>query len=212
MITVQPFEVNYFSENTYIIHDETLEAVIIDCGCLLPQEEKEISDYIIENKLTLKHNLCTHLHLDHIFGNGFIYNTYGLHPEAHKADVETLPTADEQARRFNLPKHIKHIKVEKYLHDGGVITFGNSELTALLVPGHSPGSLAYYNKKNGYLFSGDALFAGSIGRTDLWGGNMDILISAIKDKLLSLPDETIVYPGHGPETTIFAEKRGNPYL
>ncbi len=212
MITVKSFEVNYFSENTYILHDESREAVMIDCGCLLPQEEKEIADYITENQLTLKHYLCTHLHLDHVFGNGFIYKTYGIRPQAHKADVEILPTADEQARMFNLPKHIEDIKVEKFLHDGESILFGNSELTAILVPGHSPGSLAYYNKKNGYLFSGDALFAGSIGRTDLWGGNMDILVSAIKDKLLTLPDETIVYPGHGPETTIFAEKRGNPYL
>lgn len=212
MITVQSFAFNYFSVNTYIVHDSTNEAVIIDCGCLNPQEENAVSRYIEENKLVLKHNLCTHLHLDHILGNAFIYQTYGLSPEAHKADVTALPTADEQALRLGLPLKIKDVPVVKQLVGGESIPFGHSELTALLVPGHSPGSLAFYNKKNNYLFSGDALFAGSIGRTDLWGGNMDVLIAAIKDKLLTLPDETIVYPGHGPETTIFAEKRSNPFL
>jgi len=212
MITVKSFPFNYFSVNTYIIHDSTNEAVIIDCGCISPQEENVVKSYIEENKLTLKHNLCTHLHLDHILGNAFIYKTYGLSPEAHKADINVLPSAEEQARRLGLPLHIDSVPVEKQIIGGESITFGHSELTALLVPGHSPGSLAFYNKKNGYLFSGDALFAGSIGRTDLWGGNMEVLIAAINDKLLTLPDETIVYPGHGPETTIFAEKRNNPFL
>lgn len=212
MITIQSFSVNFFSVNTYIVHDNTKEAVIIDCGCISPEEENTISNYIDKNELVLKHNLCTHLHLDHILGNAFIYNKYGLSPEAHKADVEGLPSPDEQAKRFGLPLHIKFVPVEKKIVGGDIISFGNSELAALLVPGHSPGSLAFYNRKNGYLFSGDALFANSIGRTDLWGGNMDVLIAAINDKLLTLPDETIVYPGHGPETTIFSEKMGNPFL
>lgn len=212
MITVKSFPFNFFSVNTYIVHDCTREAVIIDCGCISPQEENAVRDYINENNLTLKHNLCTHFHLDHIPGNAFIYKTYGLSPEAHKTDINVLPSAEEQARMFGLPLHIESVPVEKYIVDGESIAFGHSELTALLVPGHSPGSLAFYNKKSGYLFSGDALFAGSIGRTDLWGGNMEVLISAINDKLLTLPDETIVCPGHGPDTTIFAEKMNNPYL
>lgn len=212
MITIKSFNTNYFSENTYIVYDDTREAVLIDCGCIREEEERELTQFVDENKLTLKRYLCTHLHLDHIFGNDFVLRTYGLHPEAHKAEVEGLPSPEEQAKMFGIPLVIKNIPVEKYLVGGEVITFGHSELVTLLVPGHSPGGLAFYNKKNGYVFSGDSLFSGSIGRTDLWGGNQDVLIAAINDKLLSLPDETIVCPGHGPQTTIFNEKMNNPYL
>ncbi len=212
MISIKSFEVNYFSENTYVLYDDTKEAVLIDCGCLRQEEQKELSDFISTNKLILKRYLCTHLHLDHIFGNEFIYNTYGLKPEAHKADVEGLPSANEQAKAFGLPIAIKEIPVEKYLVNNEIIKFGESELVALSVPGHSPGGLAFYNKKNGFVIVGDSLFAGSIGRTDLWGGNQELLIASINDKLLSLPDETIVYPGHGPETRIIDEQLNNPYL
>lgn len=212
MITVKPFEVNYFSENTYLLYDETGEAVLIDCGCLRPTEKQEVMDFIAENKLTLKRYLCTHLHLDHIFGNSFVYQTYGLKPEAHKADVESLPSPSEQAKLFGLPGRYEEVPVEKYLIGNEIIRFGHSELRVISVPGHSPGSVAFYNDKNGFVIVGDALFAGSIGRTDLWGGNQDILVAAIKNKLLTLPDETIVYPGHGPETTVISEKQNNPYL
>lgn len=212
MITIETFEVNYFAENTYLLYDDSREAVLIDCGCINAREEDMIKRYVDEHELRLRHYLCTHLHLDHIFGSEFVLNTYGLYPEAHKADVEGLPSPKEQAMRFGLQDHIKDIPVKKYIVGGEIIAFGHSRLEAILVPGHSPGSLAFYNEKNKYLFTGDALFAGSIGRTDLWGGNQDILITAIKEKLLSLPDETIVYPGHGPESTIFNEKMNNPFL
>jgi glyoxylase-like metal-dependent hydrolase (beta-lactamase superfamily II) len=212
MITVKSFEFNYFSVNTYILHDETGEAVLIDCGCFSKEEELELSNYIIANKLTLKHLLCTHLHLDHVFGNEFVNRTYGLKPQAHKADVEALPSAQEQARLFGLQDRIQSIPVEKYIVGNETIKFGHSELTALLVPGHSPGSLAFYNKKNGFAVTGDVIFNGSIGRTDLWGGNQEILIAAIKNKILSLPDETILYPGHGPETNVISESMNNPFL
>jgi glyoxylase-like metal-dependent hydrolase (beta-lactamase superfamily II) len=135
-----------------------------------------------------------------------------LSPEAHKADVEGLPSPEEQAKAFGLPMKAKSVPVGKYLVNGEIIKFGKSELAVLSVPGHSPGGVAFYNKKNGFVIVGDSLFAGSIGRTDLWGGNQDILLAAIKDKLLSLPDETVVYPGHGPETRIIDEKLNNPYL
>ncbi|MDH6314245.1 hydroxyacylglutathione hydrolase [Parabacteroides sp. PFB2-10] len=211
MITVQSFAFNYFSENTYILHDDTGEAVIIDCGCYFPNEKQEVIHYLTTNNLTLKHHLCTHLHLDHVLGSSFIEQTYGLKPRAHKAEAE-LPSTADQARMLGLPVQLDNIQIEQYIHGGESIPFGHSELTALLVPGHSPGSLAFYNKKNGYLFSGDALFNGSIGRTDLWGGDMEVLVTAIKNKLLTLPDETVVYPGHGPETTIYNEKMNNPFL
>lgn len=212
MITIKSFEFNYFQENTFLLYDDTREAVLIDCGCCRKEEEKELTDFIFENKLTLKHLLCTHLHVDHVFGNGFIYKTYGLKPEANKQDVEKLPSPDEQAKLFGLRQHVENVPIEKYIVGGEIIKFGTSELQVLTVPGHSPGSVAFYNQKNGFAIVGDALFAGSIGRTDLWGGNQDVLVAAIRDKLLSLPDETVIYPGHGPETRVIDEKFNNPYL
>ena len=212
MITIKSFEFNYFQENTFLLYDDTREAVLIDCGCCRKEEEKELTDFILENKLTLKHLLCTHLHVDHVFGNGFIYKTYGLKPEANKQDVEKLPSPDEQAKLFGLRQHVENVPVEKYIVGGEIIKFGTSELQVLTVPGHSPGSIAFYNTKNGFAIVGDALFAGSIGRTDLWGGNQEVLVAAIHDKLLSLPDETVIYPGHGPETRVIDEKFNNPYL
>lgn len=212
MITIKSFEFNYFQENTFLLYDDTREAVLIDCGCCRKEEEKELTDFILENKLTLKHLLCTHLHVDHVFGNGFIYKTYGLKPEANKQDVEKLPSPDEQAKLFGLRQQVENVPVEKYIVGGETIKFGTSELQVLIVPGHSPGSVAFYNNKNGFAIVGDALFAGSIGRTDLWGGNQEVLVAAIRDKLLSLPDETVIYPGHGPETRVIDEKFNNPYL
>lgn len=212
MITIKSFEFNYFQENTFLLYDDTREAVLIDCGCCRKEEEKELTDFILENKLTLKHLLCTHLHVDHVFGNGFIYKTYGLKPEANKQDVEKLPSPDEQAKLFGLRQQVENVPVEKYIVGGEIIKFGTSELQVLTVPGHSPGSVAFYNNKNGFAIVGDALFAGSIGRTDLWGGNQEVLVAAIRDKLLSLPDETVIYPGHGPETRVIDEKFNNPYL
>ena len=150
MITIKSFEFNYFQENTFLLYDDTREAVLIDCGCCRKEEEKELTDFILENKLTLKHLLCTHLHVDHVFGNGFIYKTYGLKPEANKQDVEKLPSPDEQAKLFGLRQHVENVPVEKYIVGGEIIKFGTSELQVLTVPGHSPGSIAFYNKKNGF--------------------------------------------------------------
>lgn len=212
MITIKSFEFNYFQENTFLLYDDTREAVLIDCGCCCKEEEKELAGFILENKLTLKHLLCTHLHLDHVFGNGFIYKTYGLKPEVNKLDVELLPPPDEQAKLFRFRHSIENVPAGKYLVGGETIKFGTSELQVLTVPGHSPGSVAFYSPKNGFAIVGDALFAGSIGRTDLWGGNHEVLVAAIHDKLLSLPDETVIYPGHGPETRVIDEKFNNPLL
>ncbi|MDR3128682.1 MAG: MBL fold metallo-hydrolase [Tannerellaceae bacterium] len=212
MLTVKIFTVNFFHENTYILYDDTKEAVVIDCGCYTLDEEKEFSKFIETMELKLKYNLCTHLHLDHILGNAFILNTYGLSPHAHRAEVEKIPNPSEQAHSLRISLRPREVKVETDLRGGSVIKFGKTELRCILVPGHSPGSLAFYNEQFHYLFSGDALFSGGIGRTDLWAGSEELLIAAIKGKLLCLPDETIVYPGHGTQTTIFGEKNYNPYL
>ncbi|MCD7975842.1 MAG: MBL fold metallo-hydrolase [Tannerellaceae bacterium] len=212
MIHIKPFEFNYFSVNTYLVYDDTKEGVLIDCGCMRREEEQELSAFIEENGITLTHLLCTHLHVDHIMGNEFIYRTYGLSPEAHRAEVEVLPSAQKQAELLGLPIKISDVPVKHFIVGNDRIQFGNSELKALLVPGHSPGSLAFYNEANGFAVVGDALFERSIGRTDLWGGNTDVLVAAIRDKLLSLPDETIIYPGHGPETRVVDEILNNPFL
>ena len=212
MTTVQSFEVNYFSENTYIVYDETKEGVIIDCGCMNKEEQQLISRFVSEQQLTLKRYLCTHLHLDHIFGNQFVWKQYGLKPEASKADVEGLPSPIDQAKAFRLPLAIQEVAVEHFLAGGQIVQFGKTQLEVISVPGHSPGGLAFYNRKNGFVIVGDSLFAGSIGRTDLWGGSPELLQAALRDRILSLPDETIVYPGHGPETRVIDEKFSNPYL
>ena len=212
MTTVQSFEVNYFSENTYIVYDETKEGVIIDCGCMKKEEQQLISRFVSEQQLTLKRYLCTHLHLDHIFGNQFVWKQYGLKPEASKADVEGLPSPIDQAKAFRLPLAIQEVAVEHFLAGGQIVQFGKTQLEVISVPGHSPGGLAFYNRKNGFVIVGDSLFAGSIGRTDLWGGSQELLQAALRDRILSLPDETIVYPGHGPETRVIDEKFSNPYL
>ena len=212
MITVKSFEFNYFSVNTYVLHDETGEGVLIDCGCFRKEEELVLSNYVIANKINLKHLLCTHMHLDHVFGNEFANKAYGLKPKAHKADAEQLPSPQEQAAVFGLQDKVHPIPIEKHIVGNEVITFGDSELIAILVPGHSPGSLVFYNKKDGFAITGDVIFNRSIGRTDLWCGNQEILIAAIKDKILSLPDETILYPGHGPATNVIEESLNNPFL
>ena len=212
MTTVPSFEVNYFSENTYIVYDETKEGVIIDCGCMNKEEQQLISRFVSEQQLTLKRYLCTHLHLDHIFGNQFVWKQYGLKPEASKADVEGLPSPIDQAKAFRLPLAIQEVAVEHFLAGGQIVQFGKTQLEVISVPGHSPGGLAFYNRKNGFVIVGDSLFAGSIGRTDLWGGSQELLQAALRDRILSLPDETIVYPGHGPETRVIDEKFSNPYL
>lgn len=212
MIQVATFEVNYFSENTYVLYDETNEAVVVDCGCLQESERLRLSRFLEEKGLTLKRNLCTHLHLDHIFGNGYIHRTYGISPEASRDDEALLPSAAEQGRAFGLPVAVEEVPLKGYLQEGDWIRFGNSELEVLALPGHTPGGVAFYAPKDRMVFVGDSLFAGSIGRTDLWGGSQQQLVGALRNKILTLPEETVVYPGHGPATTVGEEKQHNMYM
>ncbi|MDR3194303.1 MAG: MBL fold metallo-hydrolase [Tannerella sp.] len=212
MITVNIIVFNPVSVNTYILSDETKEAVIIDCGCATPAEEEILSCYVSKNDLKIKRLLCTHLHFDHVLGNAFASRTYGALPEAHRNEVEQLPSPKEQIRSMWLPLDVDFIDVKNYLEDPASICFGESELTVFLVPGHSPGSLSFYSPKDGFIVVGDTLFDNSIGRTDLWGGNHHTLIKSIKERIFTLPDNTVVYPGHGNATTVDREKRYNPYL
>jgi len=211
-MTIKTFIFNPFQENTYLVYDETNEAVIIDAGCLQNAEKQSIKKFLDDNKLILKRVINTHLHLDHQFGNKFIYNSYGIKPEASIEDEFLLDNVIAQARSFGLPIEEDAQDLGGYITENQEIKFGNSTLVSIHVPGHSPGSLAFYSEKDGALFSGDVLFQGSIGRTDLPQGDYATLILSITKKLLPLPDSTIVYCGHGPSTTIGFEKINNPYL
>ena len=211
-MTIKTFTFNPFQENTYLLFDETREAVIIDAGCIMDYEKQQLKAYIQENNLTLKRVLNTHLHLDHQFGNKFLYNTFGITPEANEEDEYLLANVVAQARSYGFNVDEEAQPIGRYIIDNEEIKFGNTRLKAIHVPGHSPGSIAFYVEKEGILISGDALFKGSIGRTDLPKGDYATLITSITKKLLTLPDSTVVYSGHGPTTTIGEEKISNPYL
>ncbi|MGL5958820.1 MAG: MBL fold metallo-hydrolase [Phocaeicola sp.] len=210
---IKKFEFNMFPVNCYLLWDQdSKEAVVIDPGCFYEEEKKKFKQFVEANQLTIKHLLNTHLHLDHIFGNPFIYNTYGVKAEANQLDEFWLNQAPAQSRMFGFQLEEEMIPLGKYIEDGEVITFGQCELKAIHVPGHSPGSLVYYCERSNCMFSGDVLFQGSIGRADLTGGNFEELIKNIKNRLFVLPSETIVYPGHGAPTNVAYEMLENPFF
>ena len=211
-MTIKTFTFNPFQENTYLVFDETNEAVVIDAGCLQAGEKQVLTRFIEDNKLTLKRVLNTHLHLDHQFGNKFLFDTYGIAPEACIEDEFLLENVVAQARSYGFPVTEEAQPLGAYIIENQEITFGNSSLKAIHAPGHSPGSMVLYSEKDGVMFARDVLFQGSIGRTDLPKGDYASLILAITKKLLVLPDSTVVYCGHGPSTTIGYEKKNNPYL
>lgn len=207
------FEFRLFGINTYLVYDpDTKDCAIIDPGMSTPQEEEAIVKYITENGLHLTQIINTHLHIDHVAGIPFLRKKYGVPVIGHKDDEPLGLHLTEQTRRFGLKLPTDGIEITEYIKDGDKIKIGNGELEAILVPGHSKGSIALYDAADHFLISGDALFQGSIGRTDLPGGNYRELIKSINDRLLTLPDETVVFPGHGPATTIGQEKQNNPFF
>ncbi len=210
-MTIQTFTFNPFMENTYVAYDETNECIIIDPGCVTEAERKTLQQFISENRLTVKHLINTHLHLDHAFGNLFVEKTYDVQAKAHQADEFLLRQISAQAEVYGM-RYDEQPELHDFLSEGDTVKFGNVTLTAIHVPGHSPGSLCFYDAVSGSLFAGDVLFQGSIGRTDLPKGNYEQLIDGIGKKLFVLPDDTTVYCGHGPTTTIGYEKVYNPYL
>ena len=209
---IKKFEFNMFPVNCYVLSDESGEAVVIDPGCFYPEEKQMLKDYMLDNNLTLKHVLCTHLHLDHIFGNPYLYKEFGLQPEGGQQDEFWLDQASAMARNFGFIYDEKQPALGKYICEGDTITFGDTTLKAIHVPGHSPGSIVFYSPEAACVFSGDVLFYGSIGRADLKGGNFDDLKEGICNQLFTLPAETRVYPGHGPSTSIGYEKNNNPFF
>lgn len=210
---VAVFQFRLFGINTYVVHDpETRDCMIVDPGMSCKEENNAIIDYIKLNNLRLKGILNTHLHIDHVAGNEFIKSRFQTQSMANKEDRKLGNMIEQQAVMFGLGKNFKNIETDVYLSDGDVVEIGHGSLKVLAVPGHSQGSIAFYDRRDGFVITGDALFQGSIGRTDLPGGDFGTLLNSIKSKLLSLPDDTVVYPGHGNPTTIGNEKKSNPYL
>ena len=211
MIKIQKFVFNTFQVNSYILQEESGECVIIDAACYEDREKQEVKEFIEKNNLKLVRNLNTHCHVDHIFGNGFIAETFGIYPEYHAASVPFLAAAGEIARSFGYA--MNEIPVQaRYLKDNEKITFGTSVLEVLYTPGHADGSVCFYNKEQGFVITGDVLFRDTIGRTDLPSGNFDLLMKSIREKIFTLPDDTMIYPGHGPETTVGYEKQNNQFI
>ncbi len=210
---VSRFTFNMFGVNTYILWDNnSREAMIVDPGMVDDNEREIINNFITSNKLKPTHLVNTHMHIDHSFGISYIAEKYRLRLECNHADQFLAERLKEQAQMFGLPISIDELEISIGLNDGDILKIGTEEVQILQVPGHSPGSIVIYAPESSFLISGDVLFNSSIGRTDLPGGNYNQLISAINNKLMTLPDDTIVYPGHGPETTIGHEKLHNPYL
>lgn len=205
--------VNAFGENTYIVADmKSRECAIIDPGMSNQRERTALIQAIERDNLKPTHLINTHLHIDHVLGNSFVATTYGLKVEGNKNDAFLGSRIVEQARMFGLTNDADNTVIETYLEDGDEIHIGDSILKVIGVPGHSPGSIALYSPESHFVITGDALFAGSIGRTDLPGGDYATLINSITKNLMALPEDTVVYPGHGPSTTIGKEKMQNPYL
>ena len=213
MITIKTFPFNLLQENTYVVSDETLDCVIIDCGAYYEEERKVITEYIAGQDLHPCHLLATHGHWDHNLGNDTIYNTFGLKVEA-AAEDEFLIT--DIPRNFQsiigAPLRREYPAVGHFFDKGEVIKFGNHELQVLKTPGHSPGSVVFYCEQEHVAFSGDTLFKMSVGRTDFEGGSYQALMSSLNNVLAKLPYETAVLPGHGPKTTIGEELKYNPYM
>ena len=210
---IKTFIFNPLQENTYLVIDQASnQCMIIDAGMLFDQEKQQLAAYLRENNLQLKYVVNTHLHLDHCFGNGFLYNTFGVKPLAHADDEDLLRFMTAHADAFGVPFNEEPQPLGGYLSEGDTLQLGNETFEVLHIPGHSKGGIVFYNAAQGVLFSGDSLFNMSIGRTDLPGGDYATLINALTQKVMTLPDATVVYPGHGPTTTIEQEKMYNAYL
>ena len=211
MIHIKAFTFSPISENTYVLYNNDGKAIIIDPGCYFPNEQETLKDFLTDNSLAPVYLLNTHCHLDHVFGNKWVHETYGLEPHLHPNEEAMLALASVSGERWGLPFQ-NYTGPLHFLNDGDTVLLGETEIQVILAPGHSPGSICFYIPSQGDLIGGDVLFRGSIGRTDLPGGDSETLLNSIREKLWVLPDETVVYSGHGIKTTIGYEKRNNPFL
>lgn len=211
MFTIYSFVFSPLAENTYLLYNDSKACIIVDPGCYFPNERKELEHYISFNQLQPKFLLNTHCHLDHVFGNQFVIQTYTVPLYVHPDEEVVLKYAPQAAERWNLPFD-NYSGPLLFLREGDTIQLGTDILKVIAAPGHSPGHICFYCEEQGFLIGGDVLFRNSIGRTDLPGGNFETLIKNIRTKLFTLPDETVVYSGHGEPTTIGHEKKHNPFL
>ncbi len=211
MTQIKSFVFNPFQENTYILFDETNECVVIDAGCNDTNEQLLLITFIEEKGLNVKKILNTHCHIDHILGNAFLVEKFNVPSIAHQDDLPLLQRANDMAIAFGFNIQ-KPPMPTVWVNHNDIIEFGNTKLKVLHVPGHSPGCIAFYCEKDGFVIVGDVLFKGSIGRTDLPGGDYDTIINSIEQNLFSLPENVVVYSGHGEKTTIGFEKNTNPFF
>lgn len=211
MIQIKKFTFNPIQENTFVLYDETSECVIIDAGCYYENERQELDKFIAGKKLKPVRLINTHCHFDHILGITYCRAKYHLLFETHQDEAILVDQAEQQSDMFGVPMEPVDVP-DIFFSEGEKITFGNSYLQVIEAPGHSPGGVVFYNPEQNILIAGDVLFYGSIGRTDLPGGSFERLTGNIRNKLLVLPEDTKVYCGHGPETTIGFEKKNNPFL
>ena len=213
MTTVTSLTQNPVQENTYLVYDEgTREAIIFDPGCFTPAEERELVATIDRLRLTPTKLINTHCHFDHVFGNAFVKQRYGLELGIHPLEEQVLTAAPQVVQLYGMQSMTPSPPPDYFINEGDTVELGTTTFEVLFCPGHSPGSICFYNAAEGYVIAGDVLFRHSIGRTDLPLGDHDALIGSILTKLMPLPDETVVYPGHGPSTTIGEERSGNPFL
>jgi glyoxylase-like metal-dependent hydrolase (beta-lactamase superfamily II) len=211
MLTVKCLTFNPIQENTYVLYNEKDACCLIDPGCYFGNERSELSGFISELGSSPKYLLNTHCHLDHVFGNKFVHDEWDLPLHLHEKEVPVLENAPQAGLLWNMPFE-NYRGPLLFLAEGDKVLLEKDELTVLFVPGHSPGSICFYCEAQGFVIAGDTLFRGSVGRTDLPGGDHDTLIRRIREVLLTLPDEVTVYPGHGEPTTIGYEKKNNPFL
>jgi len=210
MITIKTFVFNPFMENTYLLYDETGEVTIVDPGCYEEEEEQILREFVSKEKLKVKQLVNTHCHIDHVLGNSFVQNEFGVSLGIHKKDLETLRAVKSYAPNYGFQKY-KEVEPEYFFEEGEVIKVGNHSFDILFVPGHAPGHVVFLNSAENICIGGDVLFRQSIGRTDLPGGDHDLLIDSIQTKMFSMDPDTLVYPGHGETTTIGFEMRHNPF-
>ncbi len=211
MLSVKAFTFNPVQENTYLLYNEQHTAVLIDPGCYFDEERDQLLGFVTEKGLSVTNLLNTHCHLDHVFGNKWAYETWGKELQIHANEQVMLERAPASGLMWNLPFDNYNGPLQ-FFNGGDEIVMDNDRLLILEAPGHSPGHVCFYCKEQGFVIGGDVLFRGSIGRTDLPGGSYETLIHSIRTQLFTLPDETVVYSGHGQPTTIGYEKRNNPFF
>jgi len=209
MMTIKGFTFNGFQENSYVISGENKSAVIIDPGCYDRHEQQELKEYIENNGLTVKALWNTHCHIDHILGNAFVSETYGVPLRAHKEELFTLSMAERSAQMYGLEGFISSPQPTEWFEDNQQLEIDDIRFKVIFGPGHCVGHVAFYSEEESFLIGGDILFKGSFGRTDLPGGDMETLKKTIHERMFTLPEETVVYSGHGPATTIGEEKKTN---